>query len=194
MLGSNQRRRCRRFTDRHPNRLPLGQIALPASPWDGMGIRRSHLAGANRWHPDIHLDRLFRAGGMFIRDGSGAVSLCDVACGRLLGFTRPTSNPGVASGVLPSFTRRVPAPSPPLTNRRPRLQPAIERVRRGPPRQRSCSVVGRFRGSGSALVRGGSRRIDAPQSSGRHHTLVLTVRSRSGLSEVPLVRGWVTRI
>ncbi len=32
------------------------------------------------------LDRLLRAGGMFVRDGSGALGLCYVACGRLLGF------------------------------------------------------------------------------------------------------------
>jgi hypothetical protein len=32
------------------------------------------------------LDRLHRAGGMFIRDGSGAIGLCALACGRLLGF------------------------------------------------------------------------------------------------------------
>jgi myo-inositol-1(or 4)-monophosphatase len=31
------------------------------------------------------LDRLLRAGGMFVRSGSGALGLCDVACGRLIG-------------------------------------------------------------------------------------------------------------
>jgi myo-inositol-1(or 4)-monophosphatase len=32
------------------------------------------------------LDRLLHAGGMFIRNGSGALGLCDVACGRLIGY------------------------------------------------------------------------------------------------------------
>jgi len=35
------------------------------------------------------LDRLLRAGGMFVRNGSG---LCDVACGRLVGFVEPHIN------------------------------------------------------------------------------------------------------
>ena len=32
------------------------------------------------------LDRLLRAGGMLVRSGSGALGLCDVACGRLIGY------------------------------------------------------------------------------------------------------------
>jgi len=35
------------------------------------------------------LDRLIRAGGMFVRNGSGALGLCDVACGRLVGYVEP---------------------------------------------------------------------------------------------------------
>ena len=35
------------------------------------------------------LDRLIRAGGMYVRNGSGALGLCDVACGRLLGYVEP---------------------------------------------------------------------------------------------------------
>ena len=35
------------------------------------------------------LDRLLRAGGMYVRNGSGALGLCDVACGRLVGFVEP---------------------------------------------------------------------------------------------------------
>lgn len=38
------------------------------------------------------LDRLMRAGGMFVRGGSGALGLCDVACGRLLGYVEPHIN------------------------------------------------------------------------------------------------------
>ncbi len=38
------------------------------------------------------LDRLLRGGGMYVRNGSGALGLCDVACGRLLGFVEPHIN------------------------------------------------------------------------------------------------------
>ena len=44
--------------------------------------------------------RLLDAGGMFYRDGSGALMLCYVACGRLLGYVEPHSIPGTASGAL----------------------------------------------------------------------------------------------
>ncbi|SDU85726.1 myo-inositol-1(or 4)-monophosphatase [Microlunatus sagamiharensis] len=38
------------------------------------------------------LDRLMRAHGMFVRNGSGALGLCDVACGRLVGYVEPHIN------------------------------------------------------------------------------------------------------
>jgi myo-inositol-1(or 4)-monophosphatase len=38
------------------------------------------------------LDRLLRAGGMFFRNGSGALGLCDVACGRLIGYVEAHIN------------------------------------------------------------------------------------------------------
>jgi myo-inositol-1(or 4)-monophosphatase len=38
------------------------------------------------------LDRLLHAGGMFVRNGSGALGLCDVACGRLLGYVEAHIN------------------------------------------------------------------------------------------------------
>jgi myo-inositol-1(or 4)-monophosphatase len=37
-------------------------------------------------------DRLLRAGGMYYRNGSGALSLCEVAAGRLLGYVEPHIN------------------------------------------------------------------------------------------------------
>jgi myo-inositol-1(or 4)-monophosphatase len=37
------------------------------------------------------MDRLLRQGGMYFRNGSGALSLCYVACGRLLGYIEPHS-------------------------------------------------------------------------------------------------------
>jgi myo-inositol-1(or 4)-monophosphatase len=38
------------------------------------------------------LDRLLRAGGMFVRSGSGALGLCDVAAGRLVGYVEAHIN------------------------------------------------------------------------------------------------------
>lgn len=38
------------------------------------------------------LDRLLAGGGMFYRNGSGTLSLCHVACGRLLGYVEPHIN------------------------------------------------------------------------------------------------------
>ena len=38
------------------------------------------------------LDRLLRASGMFVRNGSGALGLCDVACGRLVGYVEAHIN------------------------------------------------------------------------------------------------------
>jgi myo-inositol-1(or 4)-monophosphatase len=39
------------------------------------------------------LDRLLRGGGMFVRSGSGALGLCDVGCGRLIGYVEAHINP-----------------------------------------------------------------------------------------------------
>lgn len=38
------------------------------------------------------LDRLLHAHGMYVRNGSGALGLCDVACGRLIGYVEPHIN------------------------------------------------------------------------------------------------------
>jgi myo-inositol-1(or 4)-monophosphatase len=38
------------------------------------------------------LDRLLQAGGMFFRNGSGALGLCDIACGRLIGYVEAHIN------------------------------------------------------------------------------------------------------
>jgi myo-inositol-1(or 4)-monophosphatase len=38
------------------------------------------------------LDRLLHAGGMFVRSGSGALGICDVACGRLIGYVEAHIN------------------------------------------------------------------------------------------------------
>lgn len=46
------------------------------------------------------LDRLLRANGMFVRGGSGALGLCDVACGRLLGYVEAHVNSWDCLGAI----------------------------------------------------------------------------------------------
>lgn len=46
------------------------------------------------------MDRLLRQGGMYFRNGSGALSLCYVACGRLLGYIEPHINSWDCLGAL----------------------------------------------------------------------------------------------
>jgi myo-inositol-1(or 4)-monophosphatase len=46
------------------------------------------------------LDRLMRAGGMYVRNGSGALGLCDVACGRLIGYVEPHINSWDCLGAI----------------------------------------------------------------------------------------------
>lgn len=45
-------------------------------------------------------ERLLKAGGMFYRNGSGALALCDVACGRLIGYVEPHINSWDCLGAL----------------------------------------------------------------------------------------------
>ena len=46
------------------------------------------------------LDRLLRAGGMLFRNGSGALGLCDIACGRLIGYVEAHINPWDCLGAI----------------------------------------------------------------------------------------------
>jgi myo-inositol-1(or 4)-monophosphatase len=46
------------------------------------------------------LNRLLQAGGMFFRNGSGALGLCDVACGRLIGYVEAHINSWDCLGAL----------------------------------------------------------------------------------------------
>ena len=45
-------------------------------------------------------DRLLRRGGMFFRNGSGALTLCYVSCGRMLGYVEPHVNSWDALGGI----------------------------------------------------------------------------------------------
>ncbi len=56
-----------------------------------------------RVKPDEFLplfSRLLRQGGMFYRDGSGALALCYLACGRLIGYVEPHINSWDCLGAL----------------------------------------------------------------------------------------------
>jgi myo-inositol-1(or 4)-monophosphatase len=56
-----------------------------------------------RVKPQAYLDffgRLLAAGGMFYRDGSGALTLCYVACGRLVGYVEPHINSWDCLGAI----------------------------------------------------------------------------------------------
>lgn len=56
-----------------------------------MGVGTSHRVAPDDFVPFI--DRLLRAGGMFIRSGSGALMTAQVAAGRLIGYYEPHMNP-----------------------------------------------------------------------------------------------------
>ncbi len=69
----------------------------PIHPHPGRSVMDglTYLGGSPRVSADQVvpvLDRLLRTGGMFVRGGSGALGLCDVACGRLLGYVEPHIN------------------------------------------------------------------------------------------------------
>ena len=62
--------------------------APAASVKDGLiGAGYSPKSGVDQFLPAF--ERFLRAGGMFYRDGSGALGLCYVAAGRLIGFFEP---------------------------------------------------------------------------------------------------------
>jgi myo-inositol-1(or 4)-monophosphatase len=93
------------------DRVLYGLVANPVTDEvfeGGVGVPATRNGRPIRLHPGAHLtdgltyvgcsprvgadqivpvlDRLLRRGGMYLRHGSGALGLCDVACGRLVGF------------------------------------------------------------------------------------------------------------
>lgn len=52
------------------------------------------------------LDRLPRAGGMFFGGGSGALGLCDVGFGRLIGYAEPQVNAWYCLGAVAVLNAR----------------------------------------------------------------------------------------
>ncbi len=77
----------------------------PVSPHPGTSLADGvvSVGYSSRIGPDDILpvlDRLLRQGGMFFRNGSAALSLCYVACGRLLGYIEPHINSWDCLGAL----------------------------------------------------------------------------------------------
>lgn len=77
----------------------------PIAPQEGTGLTDGIVAVG--YSPRIGVDdilpvfdRLLRSGGMYFRNGSGALMLCYVACGRLLGYVEPHLNSWDAMGAL----------------------------------------------------------------------------------------------
>ena len=66
-------------------------VATASSVTEGMvGVGFSHRVGKEQVIP--FLDRLLEAGGIYVRNGSGALSLAYVAAGRLIGYYEPHIN------------------------------------------------------------------------------------------------------
>jgi myo-inositol-1(or 4)-monophosphatase len=78
----------RPITVSRATRLDQGLVAVGYSP----------RIGADDIMPMF--ERLLRAGGMFYRDGSGALALCYVACGRLIGYVEAHINSWDCLGAL----------------------------------------------------------------------------------------------
>ena len=77
--------------------LPATVNGRPVSPHRGTSVTDGIVCVgySPRIGPDAILpviDRLLRRGGMYFRNGSGALTLCYVACGRLLGYVEPHIN------------------------------------------------------------------------------------------------------
>lgn len=77
----------------------------PIHPHPGQSVRDglTYLGASPRVTADgvvLVLDRLLRAGGMFVRGGLGALGLCDVACGRLLGYIEAHINSWDCLGAI----------------------------------------------------------------------------------------------
>jgi myo-inositol-1(or 4)-monophosphatase len=85
--------------------LPAQRNGRPIHPHPGTSLADGllFLGCSTRVRPDQVvpvLDRLLHGGGMFIRNGSGALGLCDVACGRLLGYVEPHINSWDCLGAI----------------------------------------------------------------------------------------------
>jgi myo-inositol-1(or 4)-monophosphatase len=85
--------------------IPATLNGRPIAPHTGTAIKDGvvMVGYSPRSTPDVILgvlSRLLHAGGMYFRNGSGAVGLCYVACGRLLGYVEPHINSWDCLGAI----------------------------------------------------------------------------------------------
>ncbi|GGE10303.1 inositol-1-monophosphatase [Aureimonas endophytica] len=85
--------------------FPATLNGAPVERHPGRSVREGITATgySMRVPPDQFLppfERLLKAGGVFYRDGSGALMLCDVACGRLLGYMEQHINSWDCLGAI----------------------------------------------------------------------------------------------
>lgn len=85
--------------------IPATLNGLPVARHPGSSLRDglTGMGYSTRIAPDAYLrpfEALLRAGGMFYRDGSGALNLCYVAAGRLLGYYEPHINSWDCLGAI----------------------------------------------------------------------------------------------
>jgi myo-inositol-1(or 4)-monophosphatase len=85
--------------------FPATLNGQPVAPHPGRTIRDgiTGLGYSTRVPPEDFLpvfERLIRGGGMYYRDGSGALMLCDVAAGRLLGYVETHINSWDCLGAI----------------------------------------------------------------------------------------------
>jgi myo-inositol-1(or 4)-monophosphatase len=85
--------------------IPATLNGHPIAPHPGTALTHGvvMVGYSPRSKPDVILgvlSRLLHAGGMYFRNGSGAVGLCYVACGRLLGYVEPHINSWDCLGAI----------------------------------------------------------------------------------------------
>jgi myo-inositol-1(or 4)-monophosphatase len=85
--------------------IPATLNGKPIRPHSGTELAHGivSVGYSTRVEPDVVLGilaRLLRGGGMFHRNGSGALCLCYVACGRLLGYIEPHINAWDCLGAI----------------------------------------------------------------------------------------------
>ena len=81
------------------NGAPI-RVSMPARPRATASSASATRRASAPTHSCRCSTRLLAAGGMFYRDGSGALGLCYVACGRLIGYVEPHINSWDCLGAL----------------------------------------------------------------------------------------------
>ena len=99
----NSPARNERFAGRRGGSATLNGQKIRVGEADGLGHGMLGVGYSPRVPPDTFLpifSRLIRQGAMYYRDGSGALMLCYVACGRLIGYIEAHINSWDCLGAL----------------------------------------------------------------------------------------------